>query len=206
MNNTIKFLIFSDVFVVTGFGLIDPILAIFMKENILGGSIAAASLATTFFLITKCAVQLPFSRYVDNHDEKYKWLIIGSLLTTSVPFIYIFAKSMNHIYFAQIISGIGSGLVYPTWLGIWTTHLDKTHESYEWTLYSTTVSIGSAITAGIGGVISQFIGFTYTFMVVGVMSMIGVCILLGLEHRERKQIVNRTSYSRSRNGVRRRSH
>ena len=49
---TIKLLMISDIFLVTGFGLIDPILAIFIKENLIGGSIFAAGFASTLFLVT----------------------------------------------------------------------------------------------------------------------------------------------------------
>ena len=53
MNRTIKLLMFSDIFVLTGFGLIEPILAIFIKENLVGGTIFAAGLASMIFLVTK---------------------------------------------------------------------------------------------------------------------------------------------------------
>jgi DHA1 family quinolone resistance protein-like MFS transporter len=180
----IKLLMISDIFVLTGFGLIDPILAIYIKEDLVGGTIFAAGLASTLFLVTKCLVQLPFSRYVDNHDDKIKWLLIGAFLIAIVPFVYIFAKNITHVYFAQVLQGIGSGLAFPTWLGLWSTHLDKKHESFEWSLYSTFTGLGTAATAAIGGAIAQFVGFTYTFILVGVMSLVGAFILLGLEKKE----------------------
>lgn len=184
MNRTIKLLMLSDIFVLTGFGLVDPILAIFIKENLVGGTIFAAGLASTLFLITKCTVQLPFSRYVDKHEDKVKWLLAGTCLVALVPFIYVFAKDVKMIYIAQILHGIGSGFAYPTWLGLWSTHLDRTHESFEWSLYSTLTGIGTAATAAIGAAIAEFIGFTYTFILVGAMTLLGCCILLGLEKKE----------------------
>jgi len=185
MNRTIKLLMISDIFLMTGFGLIDPILAIFIKENLIGGTIFAAGLASTLFLITKCAVQLPFSKYVDNHKDKVKWLIVGTFLISIVPFIYIFAKNVTFIYLAQVLHGFGSGLVYPTWLGLWSTHLDKKHESFEWSLYSTLTGLGIAFTATIGAAIAEFVGFVYTFVFVGIMSLISCFILFGLERKNR---------------------
>ncbi len=186
MNRTIKFLMFSDIFVITGFGLIDPILAIFIKENLVGGTIFAAGLASMLFLITKCTIQLPFSRYVDKHDDKVKWLILGTLLIATVPFIYIFSKSVNYIYIAQIIYGIGSGLAFPTWLGLWSTNLDKKQESFEWSLYSTLTGLGTAATAAVGAAIAEFIGFVYTFALVGILSIFGCFVLFGLEMKKEK--------------------
>ncbi len=181
MNNTIKWLMFSDIFVVTGFGLIAPIFAIFVKENLAGGTIFAAGVASTLYLVTKSLVQLPFSKYVDTHDNKIKWLLIGTFLTALVPFLYIFAQDVTFIYFAQILYGIASGLTFPTWLGLWSTHLDKKHESFEWSLYSTLTGIGMAVTATIGAALAEFIGFTFTFGLVGIMSLAGCLVLFNLE-------------------------
>jgi len=131
MNKTIKMLMISDIFVMTGFGLITPILAIFIKDNIVGGTIFTAGVASTLFLLVKSVLQLPFSKYVDSHDDKVRWLILGTLLVTAVPFIYIFSSHIYYIYLAQIIYGIGSALAFPTWLSLWSTHLDTKHEGFE---------------------------------------------------------------------------
>jgi len=187
MNRTIKLLMLSDIFLITGFGLIDPILAIFLKENLIGGTIFAAGIASTLFLITKSVVQLPFSRYVDRHDDKIKWLIVGTLFISCVPFIYILSDHIYYIYAAEIVRGIGSGLAFPTWLGLWSTNLDKRKESFEWSLYSTLVSAGTAVTAVIGSLIAEYFGFTVTFILVGTLSLTGCVILLNLQHETVKQ-------------------
>ncbi len=187
MNRTIKLLMISDIFLITGFGLIDPILAIFIKENIIGGTIFTAGLATTLFITTKSVIQLPFSRYVDSHNDKIRFLIIGTFMITLVPFIYMFTNSINGIFLAQFIHGIGSGLAFPTWLGLWSTHLDKKHESFEWSLYSTIVGIGTAIAGSLGAAIAQFISFKLSFFIVFLSSLIGAFILFGLEKKEGKK-------------------
>ena len=74
-------------------------------------------------------------------------LIVGTFFITLVPFVYMNADHVNMIYLAQVIQGIGSGLAFPTWLGLWSTHLDRKHESFEWSLYSTSVGLGTAFTA-----------------------------------------------------------
>ncbi|HLC84309.1 MAG TPA: MFS transporter [Candidatus Nanoarchaeia archaeon] len=186
MNRTIKLLMLSDIFALTGFGLIEPILAIFIKENLVGGTIFAAGVASTLFLVTKSIVQLPFSRYVDNHDHNAWWILAGMAITSSVPFIYIVSTTIDTIYIAQIILGIGAGLTYPTWLGLWSTHLDRDHESYEWSLYSTLTGLGTAVSAAVGGAIAQFAGFTATFTIVGLMSLTGMGILLFLDKRHKR--------------------
>ena len=184
MNKTLKLLMISDIFIATGFGLIEPIFAIFFKDNLQGGTIFTAGLASALFLVTRSVVQLPFSKYVDNHDDKVRWLMIGTLLISTVPFLYIFTNHIKNIYLAQIIHGIGTGLAFPTWLGLWSTHLDKKQESFEWSLYSTGISVGTAITAVIGATLAEFAGFTFTFLLVGLMSLAGCGILFFLERKK----------------------
>lgn len=164
----------------TGFGLTDPILAIFIKGNIAGGTIFSAGLASTLFLITKSAVQLLFSRYVDRNDDKRTWLIVGTFMIALVPFLYLMAKDVSTVYLAQFFHGVGSGLAFPTWLGLWSTHLDRRHESYEWSLYSTLTGIGTAVSAAVGAAVAQFLGFAYSFVMVGALAMVGSAILLYL--------------------------
>jgi len=170
----------------TGFGLIAPILAIFIKEDMQGGTIFAAGFATTVFIVAKSAIQLPFSRYVDKHDDKLKWLKIGTFGLCLVPILYIFAKTVNHIYVIETFHGIASGLAFPTFLGIWSMHLDKGHESFEWSLYSTLVGAGAAATAAIGGILAQYIGFNLTFLLVAGFSFVGFFMLFGLEKKKEK--------------------
>jgi len=184
MNKAIKLLILSDIFVVTGFGLISPILAIFIKENLVGGTIISAGIASTIFLLTKNIVQLPFSKYVDKYDDRVFWLILGTFMIACVPFMYIFAKSIYMLFLAQIIYGFGAALAYPTWFSVWTSHLDKKHKAFEWSLYSACVGIGTAVTAAIGSAISEYIGFVYTFAIVGIMALVGCGILFKLDREK----------------------
>ena len=177
----------SDIFVFTGFGLIEPILAIFIKENMVGGTIFAAGIASTIYLVTKSLVQLPFARYVDSHDHKLIWLKLGSALIVTVPFLYMLAKEIHFIYAIQIIYGIGAGLAYPAWLGIWSSNIDKDHQSFEWSFYYTLVGLGTAMTAIMGAAVAEYVGFNYTFLLVGILSFIGCALLYTLEKKRIKQ-------------------
>jgi len=197
MNRTLKVLMASDMFYFTGFGLVAPIVAIFIKEDLTGGTIFTAGIATTIFIVIKSLIQLPFSRFIDAHNQKVKWVKIGYTFIILNPFIYFFADHINYIYLAEALHGLGSGLAFPAWLGLWSTHLDKGHESFEWSLYSTMVGVGSAITAAVGAAITEFVGFNLTFLMVGVMSIAGFVALFFLKdgHIEKgKQPIDISEY------------
>jgi hypothetical protein len=50
MNKILYLLWFSDIFILTGFGLATPIMAIFIKETIIGGTVLAADIPTAIFI------------------------------------------------------------------------------------------------------------------------------------------------------------
>lgn len=183
MNRTIKLLMVSDIFVLTGFGLIQPILAIFISDGVAGGTIFSAGLASTLFMLTKSVVQLPFSRYIDDNGNKRRWLILGTLMTAIVPVLYIFVDNIYQVYLAEIIYGIGSGLAYPTWVGLYSININKGQESFEWSVYSTLTGLGSAATAAAGASIAYFVGFKLTFILTGAFCLLGSMILLLLDKK-----------------------
>ena len=187
MNRTLKILLLSDIFLLTGFGLISPILAIFIKENLVGGTIFAAGLSVFIFWTTKSVVQLPLSKYVDKHDHRISLLIAGTFIMALVPFAYIFINHVNFIYLVQALYGIGSGLAYPCWIGLWSTNLEKHHESFEWSVYSTFAGLSVAFAAAIGGLLAETMGFNFTFAIVGISALVGGFVLFNLEKKAEKK-------------------
>lgn len=179
MNKIIRYLLLSDVFFLTGLGLIAPILAIYINDYIEGGSLMTAGVASAIFLITKSVVQIPFSKYVDQQDETSDlyWLLGGAFLVCLVPFGYLLAHSIAGIYVAQFLYGLGAGFAYPTWLTIWSHHLDTHHETFEWSFYSSAVSLSTAAAGITGAWVSSVLGFDTTFFLVGICSFGGFVLL-----------------------------
>jgi DHA1 family quinolone resistance protein-like MFS transporter len=183
-----KLLLLSDIFVLTGFGLIQPILAIYINDGgVTGGTMVTAGMASALFLLTKSVVQLPFGHYVDNHAGKERWLILGTLLMASVPIIYLSANSIYHIYLAEVVYGLGSGLAYPTWLGLWSVNLDRGRESFQWSIYHTSTGMGTAATGAAGAAVASQMGFSATFMLAGMLCILGCLVLLVLERRSARK-------------------
>jgi MFS family permease len=194
MNKTLYVLWFSDIFILTGFGLATPILAIFITNNIVGGTILTAGIASALYMGVKAVVQIPFSKYVDCHEDKVKWLWVGTFLIATVPFQYLMAKNINAIYIAQAVYGIGAGIAASAWLSLWSTHLDKNHEGFEWSIYSATVGIGTGVAAFLGGVLATYFGFNTTIIAMGILSVMGFLVLLYLENKTHAERVDEMQY------------
>ena len=78
INKVIKILILSDVALISGFGFITPIFAIFLTDRIEGGNVEVAGYAAAIYWIVMSLVVIPLGRYLDkNHGEKDDlWFII----------------------------------------------------------------------------------------------------------------------------------
>lgn len=179
MNRTLKLLVFSDIFVLTGFGLISPIMAVFIKDNLIGGTIVAIGIAAAITTLVRCILQLIFA-YIAKPNHRYVMTIAGTFVIMTVPFIYLFSTNVTHIYLAALVNGIGAGLANPAWFSLFAANLNKKARGWEWSIYSSSVGIGTAVAAFVGSQLATKFGFTPVFIAVGILSLIGCFILLGL--------------------------
>ena len=185
MNKKLLLLILSDVLILSSFGLLGPIFAVFITNNLEGGTLVAAGLATTIFLVVRSVVSLPLSKYfIDKEKHKTHSVLLGTLLIITVPFIYILAKSVQTIFIAQAIYGLGAALAYPAWFSLFTTYMDKKHRGFEYTLWSTSVGIGGAAAAFLGAKIADALGFKALFFLVGFIAFLGFLLLIVLDKIE----------------------
>ena len=182
-----KLLILSDIFVFSGFGLISPILAIFIKDNLIGGTIFAAGIASAIFLITHSLLQIIFA-YIFNPKDRIWMIWLGTFFIAIVPFGYIFSKTIYVIYLVQFVYGIGASFAYPSWSSLFTSNLEKGRRGLQWSVYSSSVGIGSAITAGLGALIAEKTSFELVFILTGILSIVGLLILFKLD----KKILKKT--------------
>jgi len=181
INKVVKIMVFSDLFLNSGWGLIGPILAIFIVNNIQGGNVKVVGIAVGIYLLVKSVLQIPIAHYLDlNHGEKddYYALFIGTLLTAITPIIFIFATISWHIYIAQIIHALGMAMALPSWSAIFTRHIEKKREAFCWSLDSSALGLGAGITGIIGGAVAQFFGFIPLFIGVSVFNVIAAILFL----------------------------
>src|SRR4030042_603675 len=180
MNRTLKLLMISDIFVFSGFGLISPILAIFIKDNLIGGTIFAAGIASAIFLITHSLLQIFFA-YKFNPKDRLWMLWLGTALMAIIPFGFIFSRYIYQIYLIQFVHGVGAAFAYPSWSSLFTANLEKGKRGFQWSVYSSSVGIGTAITAAAGTLLAEKVGFEWVFGATGLLAIIGLLVLFMLE-------------------------
>ncbi len=181
INKVIKILILSDLTLLTGLGFAAPIFAIFLTENIEGGNIEVAGFAAAIYWVVHSLVMIPFGKYLDkNHGEKDDlwFIIIGNFLGALAVFGYIFSSLPWHIYLLQGIYGLGMGMNMPGYTAIFTRHIDKGREAFDWSVRGALIGIGTGVAGALGGMIAQNFGFNILFIGVGIFIIISAFLPL----------------------------
>ncbi len=178
-NRTLKLLILSDILVYGALGFVSPILSIFIDTNLTGGGIFTAGLASTIFLITHATLQLIFS-YKFNPKDRLWMLWLGTGIIAIVPIGYVFSTHIWHLFLAEFAYGVGAAFAYPSWSSLFTSNLEKGKRGFQYSLYSSGLGIGTAITAAVGGLIAEKIGFKFVFVITSLLAIMGLLILFRL--------------------------
>lgn len=186
LNQVIKVLIFSDFLLQCGWGLIGPIFAIFVTQQIAGGSVAIVGFTTAIFWLTKSIAQPFIARYLDiNHGERddFIFMTAGMYVANSTFIGYIFASQIWHVFLLDFIRGLAMACVIPTWSAVFTRHIDKGREAFSWSLQSTMIGFAIAFAAVFGAVIATTLGFKTVFVLVSAFGLMSASSLFLIKNR-----------------------
>ncbi|PIS04041.1 hypothetical protein COT83_02740, partial [Candidatus Peregrinibacteria bacterium CG10_big_fil_rev_8_21_14_0_10_44_7] len=135
--------------------------------------------------------------YVFNPKDRLWMLKVGTAIIALVPFGYIFSTNIYHIYIVEFFYGLGAAFAYPSWSSLFTAHLEKGKRGFQYSVYSSGVGIGTAITAGVGGWIADKVdlnllgihisGFQIVFLLTGIIAVAGLLMLFRLEKEALKK-------------------
>ena len=185
INQVIKVLIASDVALLTGFGFITPIFAIFIAHRITAGNTIEAAQVAGFtmgiYWGVKSVLQIPFGKYLDKvkgEKDDLWFVVIGNILAAIAVFGYIFSHLPWHIYLCQGVYSLGMAMNIPGWTAIFSRHLDKGHEAFEWATRSTAIGIGAGAAGALGGIVASTLGFNILFVGVSVFALISAFLPL----------------------------
>lgn len=182
--NKITRTLISQYFILSSaWGLISPIFAVFLLKDISKNPTEVAKIAgfaSLVYWLLKSLLQIPISNYLDkNHGEKddFYFLIIGTCLISLVPFGFAFSSFVWQIYVLQALYAVGMAMVIPSRGAIFTRHIDKGQEAYEWAMNSTCLGLGAGITGAIGGILVSLYNFQVIFILTGVFSFSSAIVL-----------------------------
>lgn len=193
INKVIKTLIISDFFLQSGWGLIGPIFAIFITEQIKGGTVAAVGLIAASYWFFKSVAQPFIAHYLDvkkGEKDDFNLLVFGMALANLIPLFYLFTTDLWQIFLLESVRGLCMACVVPSWSGIFTRHIDKGWEAFSWSLESTGIGFAAAFAAAFGGILAAFLGFKVIFVLITVFGLSATFLLF----KARKHLFHRDGF------------
>ena len=181
INKLVQLFILSDLFLLTGWGFVEPIFAVFILAQIKGATLLTVGWAVAIYLIAKSIIQIPVAIFLDRLDgesDDFYALVFGLLLLGVSAFFLISVSQIWEFYAIQVLRAFGMACYAATWPVIFGKHLDSRRQSFEWSLDCAMIGIGAGIAGLLGSVIATSFGYHVLFGIVGVMSMISAVVML----------------------------
>lgn len=186
INKIIIIFLVSDFFLHSGWGLIAPIFAIFLTEQIRGGSLEMIGFIAATYWMTKSIAQPFIANALDiekGEKDDFYVLLFGMCVANLIPLGYFFSSELWHIFLLEFIRGIAMACVVPAWLGLFTKNIKRDWHAFSWSLHSTTIGLGIAFSAAFGGIIASFLGFRAIFILIFILGTISTSILFHVRNK-----------------------
>ncbi|MFA6426820.1 MAG: MFS transporter [Candidatus Magasanikbacteria bacterium] len=181
INPVIKLLIASDFIFWSALQLFSPIIAVFIINTISGGDIIHVGIAASISLIVKSLCEIPIGVYIDSTKSEKDDLFMagfGVFLMALMYIFFTFATEIWHVYAIQAVIGFSFACSYPSWLSLFTRHIDKGKEGFEWSMYDFWIGLGTAGTATLGAFVAERFGFNVLFYSISILVFASFIMLL----------------------------
>jgi len=181
INKLVQLFILSDLLLLTGWGFVEPIFAVFILSQIKGATLLTVGWAVAIYLIAKSTIQIPIAIFLDRFDgesDDFYALVFGLLLLGTSAFLLMSVSRVWEFYVIQIVRAFGMACYAATWPVIFSKHLDPKRQSFEWSLDGAAIGIGAGVAGLLGSVIATSFGYHVLFGIVGTMSMISAVVML----------------------------
>ncbi len=181
VNRVVKYFIFSDLALLSGWGFMEPVFSIFVLQKIAGATLETIGISAAIYLILKSVIQIPIANYLDRNSDEGKNLrvVVGGLFLASLTALsFVFIKSVWELYAVQALHAVALALYVPSWSGIFSRHLDKDRISFDWSLDSTVIGLAMGISGFFGAILANQFGFAVVFVLAAAFSFIGAFMLL----------------------------
>jgi len=164
-----KILLISSFFGHFALGLLGPIYAIFVQH--IGGDLLEAGVAYALFSIFAGIFVIIFgtSKFFEKHLRHMVVVAYGLLSLSCLG--YIFVNNSIQLFIVQIVLGIASGILEPSWDSLFAEKMPAKDASKNWALWSGGASLMIGISAIVGSLIASKLSFQIMFIVMFFVSL-----------------------------------
>jgi len=150
-----------------------PMYAAFTEK--VGGSILDAGIAfATFSMATGVFIILIGTRpFFQRHVKSF--LIMGFLGAACCDFSYIFVQNRWQLFAAQVVAGLATGLIEPSWDSLFTDDIEDSSAKH-WSIWAGGTHLLGGAAALVGGVIVAYFSFKILFLTMGLIDMVATVL------------------------------
>lgn len=180
LNAVVKRFVMADLVWLAGWGLLSPIFAVFVLQQIPGATVITIGTAAAVYWILKSVIQIPVALAIDrtvSERDDYLVLVVSLMLAGLTSFSYILVHTVAQLYLVEVLHAVSFALYIPSWNGIFTRHLDPEHRALEFALDSGAVGIATGIAGLLGSIVMQAFGFQVIFIITAVLSFAAAIII-----------------------------
>ncbi|MDO8664932.1 MAG: MFS transporter [Candidatus Liptonbacteria bacterium] len=181
IGRIVKYLILVNLLFFAGWGLIEPIFAVFIVDNVAGATVVTVGIFAAIYWILKSVLQLPIARYLDKtpgEKDDFYALIFGLFLASISAFMFVLVHETWQLYAVQVLHSLAIALYIASWPALFSRHLDQDKVSFDWALDSSAIGLSAGFGGFFGGVIAQAFGFETVFLLVAFFSAASAMFLL----------------------------
>jgi MFS family permease len=183
INRVIRYLIAYDFVLNFAFGLLAPIFAVFILNNVEGSSLRVIGTATSIYWLARILSSTPLSRFMDKTDgerDEFYFTIVGTIMTSTIPILLIFADVPWHLYLIQFIHGLSNSMAVPGWRILFTDHIDKDKVGYEWSVEDIAIGIAVGSSGYLGSLLADKFGFHTVLVLLAGLGYMSAMLLIPL--------------------------
>lgn len=178
MSGTAKLLLISSMFAHFAFEMLAPIYAIFVKK--IGGDILEVGSAYGLFMITSGIFIFTIGRSKFFANNLRLAAVCSYVLLTIGAFGYLFVENPAELFIVQIILGIATGVLEPSWDALYAAHLDEKEASRRWSFWAGGQRFVAGAGAFIGAAVVATFSFTALFAIMVAFNAIATVIVLNI--------------------------
>lgn len=180
INRVTRNFIFADLLLFAGWGLLSPLMSVYVVQNIQGATLVTVGTLATIYWAVRSLVQIPIAILIDRtsgeKDDIYV-LVTGLLMISVSAFWLHFIETIDQLFVYQAFHALGFGFYAASWSAIFSRHIDGGRAAFYWSLDHTVLGIATGVAGLIGGYVAQKFGFNSIFTMVGILSFLSASII-----------------------------
>lgn len=165
------------------FGFFLPFVAVFILQQIAGGSAEIIGYATGIHMIIRFCSEFPGGIFLDeackkNPKRTFYFFSAHMFANSALIFSFLFITFPWQLYLVQILRGLISGFTIPSIMVVFSRYLNRDHAGKEWGMLGGMTGLLYGIGSPVGGILITRFGFQFLFIFAGVIHFIAALISL----------------------------